>query len=203
MKLYDISQEIFSCDIYKGDPRPEKKILCSMNSGELYNLTAFSMCAHNGTHIDAPSHFLKDGDSIDEIPLYKTVGCAAVISHKGDISALDAESLLKEAEKKSPEAAKRILIKGDAKVTADAARVFAASGIYLIGTETQSVGPMDAPMEVHKILLSEKVVLLEGIRLSDVPDGIYFLSAAPIDLGGCDGAPCRAVLIDFKTEADA
>ena len=60
MKIYDISQEVFSCAVYPGDPKPEKQRLCSTAAGDLYNLTAFSMCAHNGTHIDAPFHFLGD-----------------------------------------------------------------------------------------------------------------------------------------------
>ncbi len=64
MKIHDISQEIFNCQIYPGDPIPEKKTLCSMENGDLYNLTAFSMCAHNGTHIDAPFHFIKDGKTV-------------------------------------------------------------------------------------------------------------------------------------------
>ncbi len=50
MKIYDISQEVFSCEVYPGDPMPEKTALKSMQDGEVYNLTAFSMCAHNGTH---------------------------------------------------------------------------------------------------------------------------------------------------------
>ena len=58
MKIYDISQEVFSCEVYPGDPVPEKTALKSMQEGEVYNLTAFSMCAHNGTHIDAPFHFI-------------------------------------------------------------------------------------------------------------------------------------------------
>ena len=58
MKIYDISQEVFSCCVYPGDPKPEKKTLWATEKGDLYNLTAFSMCAHNGTHIDAPFHFL-------------------------------------------------------------------------------------------------------------------------------------------------
>ena len=62
MKIYDISQEVFHCRVYPGDPMPEKKVLHSMEKGELYNLTAFSMCAHNGTHIDAPRHFIKNGN---------------------------------------------------------------------------------------------------------------------------------------------
>ena len=60
MKLYDISQEIFSCKVYPGDPAPQKQILCATENGDLYNRTAFSMCAHNGTHIDAPFHFLSE-----------------------------------------------------------------------------------------------------------------------------------------------
>jgi arylformamidase len=55
-------------------------------------------------------------------------------------------------------------------------------------------------MEVHKILLRADVVLLEGIRLSDVPEGVYFLNAAPLCLGGADGAPCRAILAEWPVE---
>ena len=67
MKIYDITQELFSCVVFPGDPAPQKNTLCSMSKGDLYNLTSFSMCAHNGTHIDAPSHFIIDGKNIDEI----------------------------------------------------------------------------------------------------------------------------------------
>lgn len=70
MKIYDISQEIFGCRVYAGDPMPEKNQLCSMEKGDLYNLTAFSMCAHNGTHIDTPFHFIKGGKAIDYIGLW-------------------------------------------------------------------------------------------------------------------------------------
>ena len=52
MKIYDISQEVFSCQVYPGDPAPEKKMLSIMENGDLYNLTAFSMCAHNGSYTD-------------------------------------------------------------------------------------------------------------------------------------------------------
>ena len=69
-------------------------------------------------------------------------------------------------------------------------------GIRLYGNESQTVGPEDAPKEVHLIMLGAEVVLLEGIRLAEVPDGVYLLDAAPINLGGADGAPCRAILID-------
>ena len=91
--------------------------------------------------------------------------------------------------------AQRILIAGNATVTAEAAEVFAASGICLLGNEGQTIGPENAPMQVHLILLGKGIALLEGIVLKEVPEGHYFLSALPLNLAGCDGAPCRAYLI--------
>ena len=74
--------------------------------------------------------------------------------------------------------------------------MFADAGLLLLGNESQTVGPENAPMEVHLILLSAEVVLLEGICLAVVPEGVYFLNAAPINLSGADGAPCRAILVE-------
>lgn len=195
MKIYDISQEVFSCRVYAGDPAPERKLLCSMEKGGLYNLTAFSMCAHNGTHIDAPFHFVKGGKTVDALRLETFVGMAYVAEHHGIVSGDDAAEILEKANKQDPEAAKRILIKGDAEVSSEAAKVFAAAEILLLGNESQTVGPEDAPMEVHLILLGAGVVLLEGVRLAEVSEGVYFLSATPLNLSGADGSPCRAVLI--------
>ena len=195
LKFYDISQEVFSCAVYPGDPAPKREVLCTINDGALYNLTAFSMCAHNGTHIDAPSHFLRDGSTIEQIPLEKTMGIAFVASHDGDVTAADAQNILQQAEKAHAEAAKKILLKGKAIVTIEAAEVFAGANIDLVAVESQTVGPEDAPMAVHLALLKKGVVLLEGVRLHEVSEGAYFLSAAPLALGGADGAPCRAVLM--------
>jgi len=195
MKIYDISQEVFGCQVYPGDPVPEKRTLSSMGNGDLYNLTAFGMCAHNGTHIDAPFHFLKDGKTVDAICLEAFVGMAYVAEHLGMISGSDAERIIQKAKERNPEAAKRILIKGEAEVSEEAARVFAASELLLLGNESQTVGPEDAPMAVHCILLSADVILLEGIRLAEVSEGVYFLNAAPLNLSGADGSPCRAILI--------
>ena len=196
MTIYDISQEVFSCQVYTGDPAPQKEVLSSTEKGDLYNLTAFSMCAHNGTHIDAPFHFIRDGKTVDEICLDSLVGMAYVAGHQGIVSGDDAAEIIKKAKEQDPEAAKRILIKGIAEVSPEAAKVFASSEILLLGNESQTFGPENAPMEVHMILLGADIVLLEGIRLEDVSEGVYLLSAAPLNLSGADGSPCRAVLID-------
>jgi len=197
MKIYDISQEVFGCEVYPGDMPPQKIEDMRMERGDLYNLTSFQMCAHNGTHVDAPFHFYKDGKTVEALALEKMIGLAYVAEHQGLVMATDAKEMLEKARKANPESSKRILIKGDAVVTLEAAEAFAEAGIWLIGGESQSVGPEDAPMAVHKVLLGAEVVLLEGIRLQEVSEGVYFLNAAPISLAGADGAPCRAVLIEI------
>lgn len=194
VKIIDISQEVLSSEVYPGDPKPEGGKISSIEDGELYNLSRFSMCAHNGTHIDAPSHFLKDGKTVDRLPLDIFVGDCSVIYHKGNVTAEDARAILQKAADTG--ASERILISGDAVVTAEAARVFAESGIKLIGNESQSVGPEDAPAEVHKILLGAGIILLEGVALKNVAEGKYFLNVAPLNLAGFEGSPCRAYLID-------
>ena len=195
MKIYDISQEVFGCRVYPGDPKPEKKLIASMAKGDLYNLSAFGMCAHNGTHIDAPAHFIKDGKTVDEMPLDAFVGFSYVAEHHGTLTGEDAVEIIKRAGQGNAEAAKRILIKGDAVVSLDAAKAFAAGGVLLLGNEAQTVGPIDAPMAVHLALLGAGVVLLEGGRLSELCEGVYLLNAAPLNLAGADGSPCRAILL--------
>lgn len=193
--LYDISQPVFECNIFPGDPKPERKMICGIENGDLYNLTEFSMCAHNGTHVDAPLHFIRDGKGIGEICLNKFIGKAYVISHEGEVTAQDAAEILRAAA--AGGAPKRILIKGSAVVSLEAAKVFAAAGVDLIGNESQTVGPEEAPMAVHLVLLDAEAVLLEGIRLEHVPEGAYLLNCAPLNLGIADGAPCRATLMEL------
>lgn len=195
MKIYDITQPLFECKVYPGDPKPEGKVIYRIEGGAICNLSAFSMCAHNGTHVDAPYHFYKDGKGIDEVDLEKFIGQAFVKQHEGDVSAEDARAFLEEAKALGVGAEKRILIKGQATVTLEAAKVFAESGVVLVGNESQTVGPESGPMEVHLVLLGAEVVLLEGIRLGEVPDGAYLLNCAPLNMKGFDGSPCRAVLI--------
>lgn len=193
MEIIDITQELFTCNVYPGDPQPLMDRVQSTDKGDICNLTRFEMCAHNGTHIDAPFHFIGDGKKVDEMGLTPYVGDCYVARHEGDVTKEDAEAIMKKAI--SAGASERILIAGDATMTADGARVFAGYGILLLGNESQTVGPLMAPMEVHLILLGKDVTLLEGIVLKDVSEGKYFLSAAPLNLGGCDGAPCRAYMI--------
>lgn len=175
--IYDITQELFGSLTYPGDTKPERIAVRRMEDGELYNLSDIKMCAHNGTHVDAPRHFVRDGKSIDKIDLSVCVGTCQVCS---DVSALLAAKC------------ERVLLRGMGELNEDIAETLLSKKIKLLGIEGQSVGNA----KVHQTLLSREIVLLEGIRLDGVADGNYFLFAAPLKLSDCDGAPCRAILLD-------
>ncbi len=193
--IYDITQPLPECRVFPGDDRPELTRVKSMERGDEYNLTNLSLCAHNGTHVDAPRHFLREGKGVDRLPPEKFLGPAYVAAHAGDVTAQDARRILERAKQARPGAEKRILIKGRATVTLAAAEVFAAAGTALLGNESQTVGPEEAPMAVHLALLGAETALLEGVCLEAVPEGAYFLSCAPLKLTDGDGAPCRALLL--------
>ncbi len=187
MKIYDITQELFSSRVYPGDRAPAFHRVADMDKGDGYNLTELEMNVHNGTHVDAPKHFLRDGMAIADMPLEPFVGPAAVRSFSGSITGADLGNCA---------GVRRLLLKGDGVLTEDGAKTLADMGLSLIGVESQSVGPANAPAVVHRILLEKGIVILEGIDLSQVSEGEYTLFAAPLKLGGSDGAPCRAVLVE-------
>jgi len=198
MKIYDISQEVFESVTYPGDPKPQKQVIMSMKEGALYNLTGLSMGVHNGTHIDAPAHFIKDGKTIDEIPLDDFVGTAYVYYHNGKIDSDLADRIIAQAREACGYDLKILLIRGRAAVSFDGAQVLARCGLTLLGCEYQSIATADAVIPVHRLLLDYGVKILEGLRLDFVEPGRYFLCAAPLKLGNTEGAPCRAFLIDFE-----
>ena len=74
MRIYDISQEVFSCKVFPGDPAPGGERILSIEQGDACNLTQFRMCAHNGTHVDAPYHFLQEGKTVEQLELSCFIG---------------------------------------------------------------------------------------------------------------------------------
>lgn len=190
MKIYDITQELFTSVVYPGDVPPTFIRKLNMKEGAPCNVTVLNMCAHNGTHIDAPYHFYEGARSIEQLDLTKCIGKCSVVQFEKQPDVEQMEQVLKKCEK-------RLLLKGNVVVTIELAKLMNEYNLELIGIEGQSVGPAEAPREVHLELLGKEVVVLEGVRLNEVEEGNYFLSAAPVKLGGSDGAPCRAVLIEF------
>lgn len=189
MKVIDITQELFSCNVYPGDNPPSFKRVKNLDS-DGYNLTNISLSVHNGTHMDAPGHFVKGGKSVDELDLSIFYGDCTVAELSGVTGKAEMSAILKTCKE-------RLIIKGEFKITKEAAEAVANSHIRLIGIESQSVGTLDDPVTVHMILLQKGIIPLEGLVLSNVKCGEYILSALPLNLNGSDGSPVRAVLIEI------
>ncbi|MBQ2546148.1 MAG: cyclase family protein [Clostridia bacterium] len=192
MKIYDITQELFSAHVYPGDKKPAFRRVSDMEEGALCNITEFEMNAHNGTHVDAPRHFVKDGTPIEGLDLATLVGPCTVAAFDGPIT---------EADIFAHRGCVRLIAKGKCRLTEESARALSACGVKLFGLESQSIAGDDPPLAVHVEVLSHGIVALEGLDLSAVEEGDYFLFAAPLKLAGSDGSPCRAVLVSGLSEA--
>ncbi len=193
MRLYDITRELMSAPVYPGDPAPQRTWVQELALGDSCNLSALSLCAHNGTHLDAPLHFVPDGAAVDDVPLEVCCGPCRVVSFDGLLLGDEAERLLVHTP------CERLLFKGDMSVDISAAYVLADAPLRLLGVEAPSVATAARTEAVHRHLLSSGVCLLEGLDLSAVPEGDYYLFAAPLKIAGCEGAPVRAVLVDRET----
>ena len=188
MKITDITQELFSCQVYPGDMQPAFERVRSVEKDKC-NVTNVSMCVHNGTHIDAPCHFVAGGKAIDELDLSIFFGKCTVAQFCGIVGEADIAPILKICRE-------RLLLKGSCELSEGASQAVADSHIRLVGVESQSVGSSEAPMPNHLILLGAGIIALEGLRLASVLPGEYTLSAFPLNMSGSDGSPVRAVLIN-------
>lgn len=189
MTIYDLSQKFFASRVYPGDPIPVYQEVMRIDNGNICNLSSVSACVHNSTHLDAPFHFINNGDGIDKIPLEKCIGYCNVIECYGEITGRIACDITQKIRYR------KILLKGENEITEEAARVFSKHGIEFIGVEDITVGNQITGPLIHKILLGAGVVIAEGLVMTDVREGKYFLVAAPIKYEGLDGAPCRPILI--------
>ncbi len=190
MKIIDISREAFSAPNYEDDPQPKFKWFKKLDKNSEYNLSIFGMTPHTGTHIDAPLHYIKNGESVDECALEKCYGSCTVVSINGILTGEDMDKLL-------PHCKKRLLIHGRGKASLElsAARVLTENGVVLVGIDSVSISFREQEEEVHRELLSNGTLILENLDLDNVSDGNYILCAFPLKLGGMEASPVRAVLM--------
>ena len=191
MKIIDITRELFSAPVYPNDPRPELESVYRMDEGNGCNMSVLHACLHNGTHMDAPLHFYADGKDMAAIHLEDLIGECSVVEWHGELYGADVENIL-------PSLRPRVLFKGDVQISQSAAFVLSDSQITLVGVESQTVEPVSGEFNVHRQLLGNNVTVLEGLDLSKVKEGVYFLFAAPLKIEGADGSPVRAILLERK-----
>ena len=191
MKIIDISREVLSCPVYPGDPVANLEQVRSIDGDCQYNLSKINMCLHNGTHMDAPLHFLPDGADITEIQPEVFFGPCVVV--ETDIEMITGAFV----EEYFPRNANKILVKskGVSVFHESAASALADLGYILVGTDGMTVEPEGSDGRTHRMFMMNEITLLENLDLENVDSGKYFLSAAPIKISGAEAAPVRAFLV--------
>jgi len=209
MRIYDITQTIHNeMPVWPGDPEVKLEWLSRISEGGEVNLTKIHMCAHAGTHLDMPSHFIDDGKTLDDLDLNVLIGRAKVISVPPEVKVID-DVFLK---KNSLAGIERILFKTSnsafvketpqsfhqdfVALDESGANFLADVGCKLVGIDYMSIAIFTEPVGGHLPLLEAGIVVLEGITLDGVEPGDYHLIALPMKLGGREGAPVRAILLE-------
>ena len=183
VKIYDITRELLSAEVYPGDTAPRLKQVAVESEGG-FNTSDITACLHNGTHLDAPLHVSQKECGVDGVPLEKCFGRCVVVTVDGKVT-------LNKVVELSKLGAKKILFR-NAEITPTAAFELSFLKLDLVGTEQSSIGGKN----VHASFLKHGTVVLEGLDLSTVKDGEYTLCALPLKISGADGSPVRAVLIE-------
>jgi arylformamidase len=206
-RWFDVSVPLTTGMVHwPGDPEPTFTRISEIEQGANANVTLCRMTAHTGTHMDAPLHFLPGRDGIDAFPLGTGIGAARVVSIPVSCPVITEAEL----EGRDIRAGDRILFKTRNSLRnwerlefqpdytgmhASAARFLADAGVLLVGVDYLSVGVFEGDgRETHRILLSAGIWIVEGLDLSQVPEGDYDMVCLPLRIAGCDGSPARVAL---------
>lgn len=202
MTFFDISRLITDDSLaYPGDPPVRVKRSSHIGAGSPFNVLELNWTTHVLTHIDAPKHFIEQGESVAELAPERFIGPALVIEVEGD--AVDAGDVPEVATglnllfktRNSTRWDPRIYDEQHVFITPEAAEAIVAGGANLVGFDYLSVDRFgDEEYPVHRTLLGGGVLILEGLDLSGVEEGDYMLYALPLKIDGGDGSPVRAVL---------
>jgi arylformamidase len=205
MKIYDVTVALAEDLVgYPGDPPVRIERLKEIARDEAtYNLSSYSFGSHAGTHIDAPSHLLENGLSVDNLPLEMLIGRARVV----EVTAprID-EQVLQEFDfttdmrvlfktRNSYLWGRNEFVQDYVHITLEAARFLIKEGIKLVGIDYLSVDKFDSrELETHREFLSAGAIIIEGLDLREVEPGDYELLCLPLKVKDGDGAPARVVL---------
>ena len=197
--IYDISPPITpALAVFPGDTPPSRQVLMDMSRGDPLTLSTWRSTVHVGAHADAPSHYGRDGRTIDQQPLELYCGPCRVIHVSATpitpemVPDVDTERLLI-ATGTFPDPTH---FNDDfAALSPELVDHLHARGVRLVGVDTPSVDTADSKdLPAHHRFLANDMAIIEGLVLADVPEGVYELIALPLKLVGFDASPVRAIL---------
>ncbi len=206
MSIHDISLEIRENMISWGnDPVSKPKIEEGDRSDSTGSVTS-EICleSHIGTHIDAPKHFIPEGDSVDMISPNKLIGECRIVDCTGreeEVKEEDvddfAEDILIFKTRNSDLLSKNKFEEDYIYVSEDACKKIVNCGYQAVGIDYLGIGKYENTKPAHEILLSNGIIVIEGLDLRDISPGKYRFIGLPLKIRNCDGSPIRAVLEDM------
>lgn len=211
MKIYDVTVPISqNTPTFPGDPCVDFHVTASIEKGDAANVTLLHFGAHTATHVDAPNHFIEGTSRVIDMPLDVLIGEARVIEIPSDVVAIDETHISRER----LQGATRVLFKTRNSgfwsepekgfrtdftyITPEAAQSLVDAGVRLVGIDYLSVEKFGSEkFTTHTALLSNNVVIVEGLDLREIEAGEYELICLPLKVNGGtgDGAPARTVLL--------
>lgn len=209
MRTYDITLTI-SPDmvVWPGDGPVEIYTTDTIAGGADANVSRIHMGVHTGTHIDAPRHFLEDGETVENLDIEMLCGRVYVLHVPDDIDLITKDTI---ENSRIPPRTKRVLFRtrnsnlwrdGDhtefetnfVALHPEACELLIQRGVKLVGVDYLSVAPYEEGVPTHVTLLEAGVVIVEGLNLSEVSQGRYTMYCLPLKIEGVEGAPARAIL---------
>lgn len=214
MKIFDITLDLKEGMVsWPGDPPFKRSIISALEAGKSSEVSLITMGSHAGTHIDAPSHKVRGGATLSEIPIDALLGDALVCDmtrigdrhiEEGDLEALDlagCERIIFKTRNSANWATAKSFDQSFCALTGGAAEYLVLKGMKLVGVDGLSVDRYKSGTSpAHMPLLTAGVVVVEGLNLDGVPAGLYQLFCGPMKLAGGDGAPARVFLIGSRSD---
>lgn len=204
MEMYDVTAPIYEgMPVYKNKEEKQPKISTVVN-GHVTE-SRISMDVHTGTHVDAPRHMINGGKTIETIPLEKLIRPCKVF----DLTAVEEKISREDLEHLPIEKNDFVLFKTKNSyedhfnfsfvyVSESAAEFLKEKGIDGVAIDALGIERAQEGHPTHRILLSSGIIIMEGLRLKDVPEGEYFMICAPLKITGVDASPARVVLLKEK-----
>lgn len=204
-KYYDISANISEELVtFPGDPPYQNEQLSSLEEGSSFHLSKIHLGNHTGTHIDFPSHVIKGGKTSSDFPIERLIGYGVIIEVPDNQTSITKNFIKKQPILKNDfvffKTANSKISKNSAftnkyvYIEPDAAVELLKKGVQIVGIDYISVDKYESDdLPVHRTLLSNDILIVEGLELNNVPMGRCKLYIMPIKINDMDGLPARVI----------
>jgi kynurenine formamidase len=192
--------------VYPGLPRPSFAPIARVEA-DGYAMSEYHLLNHIGTHVDAPSHQIAGGDTLDEIPLERLVADAVTVDlsqrRPGPVGLEELEPALGDLGRgdwlflcsdNGRNWGSEAYWTGWSYPDAEASRALIDRGIVGVGFDGPSADPVDTEtFELHKVWLGAGRMILENLTNLDVLPARTQVVIAPMKVRRANGAPARVL----------